>query len=983
MSTGPASRSASLPRFGRGAAVGLFLLFLLLGVVFTAPLVRHLRHALPYAAVPPPGRELVYGAQGDYLQFYYYLWLVEDRLMSGASFLKDPYQFAVDGPRPNLPNIFLPAALLFVPLSALGHRFAYNALVLLSFPFAGLAAALLARRYGVSRTGALVAGVVFACAPYRVGALLGGHPAGLAYALVPLVLWGVEGALAGSIGSGLAAGGALLGLALMEPHFAYFAALCLPLYALARVGLPAWRRELLAIGPGAWLAAAAVALAVAYGALGALARQGWEGPRSVRLAIGAVVALLALSIWQVLAAWMLAAGIATDPRAAGRRSLVGCLPWLVSAVAVTGRGRLVAAALALPLLVHGVWLLRGWRGWWSARLPVIPVGLAVGGGLAAGGFLLLLQRLLLHRSVSGAGRSLHEVLLFSPTPADLFLRVNGASGRTVYPGVVALALAVLAVVALARERPAGLRRMLWVFAPLLVAGVIVSIGPRLDALPLFEVAFRLVPSWNFIRQPAKAQVLVALALAMLGGVGADALARQRQGGRVLRAAVALVLGLLVAADYHPWQPTGVSGLPGGGPEFATIRAEGPRALWIPFWPGDSAYSGLYLYATTLTRVPMLNGYSAWLDRSYLTDLYRPLEAVNLGVLGEAEARVLRRYGVRQVILDRDAFPMKVSAFGPALALDYLRASPYLDPVDTPSGDWTLRVFRVRESPRTVAPAPAPTSPLGIFWEAESLGRDTGRILDDADASNGRVSLGRSGEDGPGFLMFGPYRLLPPGDYRARFRLKGMGTRVDVEVTTRGGREVLSHVGVQLADGAFVEVPVRFSLAAPAQVEYRARWDGQGWAAVDSVSAAFAAESDPPSLFEVEILGHELQERPDPKASGGAAGYAAPGRTVRDAVWSGPLRHYPPGRYQLWVRVKLDRPVAGAFARCGVELASHSGELAGRELTGAEVPEPERYVELAVPFAVTRPSVLEFPCAYRGGGGVWFDRLRVERLEGPA
>ena len=43
--------------------------------------------------------------------------------------------------------------------------------------------------------------------------------------------------------------------------------------------------------------------------------------------------------------------------------------------------------------------------------------------------------------------------------------------------------------------------------------------------------------------------------------------------------------------------------------------EGPRALWIPFWPGDSAYSGLYLYATTLTRVPMLNGYSAWLDRS--------------------------------------------------------------------------------------------------------------------------------------------------------------------------------------------------------------------------------------------------------------------------------------------------------------------------------------------------------------------------------
>jgi hypothetical protein len=979
MSTEPASRSASLPRFGRGAAISLFLLYLLVGVVFTAPLVRYLFDALPYAAVPPPGRELVYDVQGDYLQFYYYLWLVAERLLSGASFLTDPYQFAIDGPRPNLPNIFLPAALLFVPLSAIGHRFAYNALVLLSFPFAGLAAALLARRYGVSRFGAFVAGVVFACAPYRIGALLGGHPAGLAYPLVPLVLWGVEGALAGSIGSGLAAGGALLGLALMEPHFAYFAALGLPLYALARVGLPAWRRELLAVGPGAWLAAAAVAGAVAYGALGALARQGWQDPLSVRLAVGAVVALLTLAIWQALAAWLLAADLAPDGRAAARRSLVACLPWLVAAAAAVGRGRLVAAILVVPLLVHAIWLLAGWRRWWSPRLPVVPVALAVAGGLAAGGFLLLLQRLLLRRSVTGAGRTLHEVLLFSPTPEDLFTRVNLASGRTVYPGVVALLLAVVAVVALTRQRPAGMRRMLWIFALLVVAGIIVSLGPRLEALPLFEVAFRLVPSWNFIRQPAKAQVLVAVGLAVLAGVGTDALARR--GGRVVRSAVALALAILIAADYHPWRPAGISGLADGGPEFATMKAEGPRALWVPFWPGDSAYSGLYLYATTLTRVPMLNGYSAWLDRSYLTDVYRPLEIVNLGLVGEAEAETLRRYRVRQLILDRDAFPLKVSPFGPALTLAHLRASPYLDPVPTETSDRTLHVFRVRETPREVPSAPPLTSPLGIFWEAESLAHDAGRVVEDPDASNGRVSIGRSGEDRGGYLMFGPYRLLPPGEYRAWFRVKGVGSRVDLDVVTQGGRAVHGHIGIYLADGAFIEVPTSFSLKAPTQIEYRARWDGQGWAAIDSVAAAFAAESDPGSLFEVESLGHELQERLDPTASGGVAGYATPERTVRDAVWSGPLRRYPPGRYRLLVRLKLDRPVAGAFARCGVELASRGGELAGRELVGAEVPEAGRYVELAVAFTVTRPAVLEFPCAYRGGVGVWFDRLRVERLEG--
>src|SRR5262249_38078673 len=209
--------------------------------------------------------------------------------------------------------------------------------------------------------------------------------------------------------------------------------------------------------------------------------------------------------------------------------------------------------------------------------------------------------------------------------------------------------------------------------------------------PLFEVAFRLVPSWNFIRQPAKAQVVVGLALAVLSGIGADALARR--GGRGLRGPVALAIGLLVAVEDHPWRRAGISVLPGGGPEFETSRVEGPRALWIPFWPGDSSYSGLYLYATTLTRIPMLNGYSAWLDRTFLTDVYRPLEGVNLGVVGEAEAGVLRRHGVRQLILHRDAFPLKVSPFGPALTLAYLQTSPYLDAVATPRGDWTLHLVR--------------------------------------------------------------------------------------------------------------------------------------------------------------------------------------------------------------------------------------------------------------------------------------------------
>jgi hypothetical protein len=95
------------------------------------------------------------------------------------------------------------------------------------------------------------------------------------------------------------------------------------------------------------------------------------------------------------------------------------------------------------------------------------------------------------------------------------------------------------------------------------------------------------------------------------------------------------------------------------------------------------------------------------------------------------------------------------------------------------------------------------------------------------------------------------------------------------------------------------------------------------------------------------------------------------------VWTGPLRRYPPGRHRLWVRLKVDRPGTAPLAWCGAQAASRGPVAGGRELSGGEVPEAGRYVELAVPFTLARPTVLEFPCLYRGRTGVWFDRLRIE------
>ena len=475
----PGAETSAPPRFGAGAAVAAAVALVVLGIAFTFPLVAHLTDGLPFAAVATEGREVLARVQGDYLQFYYYLWLVRDRLLDGSSFLRDPYQFAVNGPRLNLPNTFLPFAVPFVAFSALGPRLAYNLLVLLSFPLAGLPTALLLHRYGVGRVAAVAGGAVFACLPYRMGALLGGHPAGLAFGLVPLTLWGLEAALAGSIAGGVWCAVALVSLSIVEPHFFYFAALGLPLYLLARLGLPGVGRDTVRAGWLAWAMALALAAAVAVAALATLAERDWTAPWPARLGVAAVVGAA------VLAAWQCAAG-----------GLAG----------------------------------RAWRSLQSRRV-VAALGVAAAGALAGAAFMMLLRQVLLRRSISGAGRTIAEVLLFSPLPADLLVRANLNSARAIYLGAVAVGLAAIGTVALALRPPPPRARVLWIFPPLLALGTALSLGPRLTWLPLFEAAFHLAPFWNFVRQPAKFQVLTGLALAVLTGVGVAALTRALTGRR--------------------------------------------------------------------------------------------------------------------------------------------------------------------------------------------------------------------------------------------------------------------------------------------------------------------------------------------------------------------------------------------------------------------------------------------------------------------
>jgi hypothetical protein len=813
-------------------AWGVAGLCLAAGLVVARPLPWELARGLPVGARQPVDVSVLSRLPGDTLQLYYQLWLVRDGLLGPTPLFTDPYQFRVDGPRWNLPQTFLPLALPFTALSVFGPHAAYNLLVLLSFPAAGLAAYGLARHLTRDSVAAVAAGVGFALLPARLDPLFGGQPAGFAMALAPAVLWGLDVALTeGRLAAGLGGGAALVALAMLEPQYTYLA----------------------------------VGLALAH-----VVVRGVAGPQ--------------------------------------RR---------------------------------------------LRPEPLVAFGLLA---IAATAWVLMLRQAFVSGSIADAGRGLDEVRLFS----------HGLPGLAEPARYGGPALALLAGIGLAVRRRSGDGSLRIVHGAVLGLGILLSLGPTVPGFPLYQALHRWLPLFAMIRNPEKFRVLASVAVVVLAALGARAILGHPAPGPGRRRRVAsggLVALVLVATP--PWHGIAVARF-GDNPVFEALRRGATRVLYLPIWPGDSAYSSLYLYAITRTRVPAVNGYSPFVPRHYVRDVFEPFEPLNVGDLGRVEGAALRRFGVSHVVVDRAVFPPQVSGYPSAFTIQRLRASHALTLELAADPLWLFRVTGEEPSEQS-----GPTSPVGLFYEAEWRNRQTGTVVGASDASGGRMVAARPGVDLPGFLSFGPSRPLPAGVYAARFRTRGQGLRVDV--ATDRGRRISAERAVDPGPD-WTDVVLPFVVERGKPYEFRAIWDGRNAAAIDWVLVVAADRPDPEWSYEVEALPHRLGERPDPQASGGWAGYADPGETLRTGVVSGPARLFPPGRYRLSVRLRA--AASGRGPLVGLAVTEPVGTtLATRTVPATEVPSGA-YGETTLDFELSRPTVLEFPVLYLGEVGVFFDRITI-------
>ena len=130
------------------------------------------------------------------------------------------------------------------------------------------------------------------------------------------------------------------------------------------------------------------------------------------------------------------------------------------------------------------------------------------------------------------------------------------------------------------------------------------------------------------------------------------------------------------------------------------------------------------------------------------------------------------------------------------------------------GEWDLSRMVSKDSPEplTVVNEPVPYRiyrSLGVapsrghsdglsvrLYEAEALLSQTGRLAEDAAASNGRMRVAEAGRDAAGALVYGPYVELPPGSYIARYHLRTSGNSVEhppsLAVLGAGARQLASR-----------------------------------------------------------------------------------------------------------------------------------------------------------------------------------------------
>jgi len=638
-------------------------------------------------------------------------------------------------------------------------------------------------------------------------------------------------------------------------------------------------------------------------------------------------------------------------------------------------------------LARGNGMSLGARLWPLARFSA-PMG---AGFLGAIGWMMFFKKTMVEKSTMGHGRSWDEVENFSP---PLWAAWNVARGYEVYLGLaVVFALAALLLLALRRVEDKTRRWDMVFFLALFTGSYLLAFGTTLtEYFPIYKLFYKYFPYFNLSRSPTKIMIIVMACIAMLAAYSIKWL--MDRAGAWPKAAGALFM-VALAFDYHPGKPVGICLLDQNNEvyQFIARTNDGKPVLNLPIWPGEASWEAIYQYYAVESGAPMINGYSPLVKKEYVDHVFWPLSPMNGGDMAPLQEETARKLNVGYIVFHADAYPPKVGAFSPYIAIQRLIESPYLELVMKKDPLW---VFAMKKTPD---PPKAPTPPrLGSLFQAEWLNPIGGRPAEDRDASRGWALKAMPGEGIPqdGIINAGPYGTFPSGRYMVALRLKVEGDFADdsqivkVDVAADQGRIVLAEKYLTGADfsqrGRYQDIDVEYELAPGKfwQVEYRVYLVGRATVWFDYAYATFAAASGPSDFFEAEQLRYYSGRlAPNASASGGEAVRSQPGINPRDVMVFGPGTMLEPGRWR--VHAMLMAEGEGANAPVGsveIKLGDKDKPVAIREVTTAALGGSGQWKDVAVDFVVERRTTLEVMVKFGGVIPFWVDTIRIEKLPTP-
>jgi len=349
----------------------------------------------------------------------------------------------------------------------------------------------------------------------------------------------------------------------------------------------------------------------------------------------------------------------------------------------------------------------------------------------------------------------------------------GMGGGALFPGLLALLLAIVGARAIRRERTPSTMVSFALWMTLL--GLILSFGPVLKiggkrTFPmLYQLLYDGLPGFSGLRQVAVISFFFSLGLAILAAYGLRALSGKRRWLPI----VAIVVALAEFASV----PLPVATVPDAPPVYAWLATQ-PAAPLVEY-PMTRSADYQYLYYSSIHRHDLLNGVSG-----YFPSWYWQSEQLMQRFPSAETLDLLEGLGVRRVIvhLDRlDAQQRKTVLAGLPRFADRLTPEHQLGQARSYLLTRTLRLSRRQIERRWYSTAKT--------YQAAYLPGAIGRLV-------GSERRARRGERG--VLSFGPYVSLPAGRYEVSFKL-----RVDFDRHSLGkiyGRlRVSTQSGTQIAE----------------------------------------------------------------------------------------------------------------------------------------------------------------------------------------